>query len=500
VRRSVLLAAAIALTAAPTLLLATPAPALAAGVSNPTVEGPITGGVRDYPWNSSVFPLAGDGFDYEEAEYFYGGTATDLTDSSTSEFKSRMVVRRPKDAADFNGIVLFDWMNVTNQQGFEFNWWPTAHEYLMQEGYMHVAVSAQRAGVTYVQTWDPTRYATLSHPGDDWAKDIFSQAMQSLREPGSNGAPVVDPTGGLDVKYVVAGGVSQSAGQLTAFINQGYNRGVVDAYNIERNTADTFEDFSVLIFELNEENALSGPQEADQDNYVVWEEAGASHETNWWWDYRQAHVARDQAGTSAGPDPVNAGCQGVNEARVDQSVRAMLHHTQAYLEDGTAPPSAPRVERVGDTEEIVRDDDGNALGGLRHSFIEVPIGSHTGEGCVFWGNSTYWTDARVGEQYPTRAEYVAAVTKWSDYEVAQGWLLAQDRDANVAAADALTGPWPGEGSGAPDPGDSGSDSSGGADAADDATTVQGKSLANTGGGFAVFAMLALGAGRALRRR
>src|SRR5207253_1607338 len=51
----------------------------ASAVPNPLVQGPIGGGVHGYPWNMSLFPLRGPGYDYTENEYFYSGTATDLT-------------------------------------------------------------------------------------------------------------------------------------------------------------------------------------------------------------------------------------------------------------------------------------------------------------------------------------------------------------------------------------------------------------------------------------
>jgi hypothetical protein len=50
-----------------------------ASVPNPLVQGPIEGGVRGYPWNHSLFALMGPGYAYTENEYFFGGTATDLT-------------------------------------------------------------------------------------------------------------------------------------------------------------------------------------------------------------------------------------------------------------------------------------------------------------------------------------------------------------------------------------------------------------------------------------
>ena len=52
-------------------------------------------------------------------------------------------------------------------------------------------MSAQLAGICCgnrsLKTWDPQRYGPLLHPGDDFSYDIFSQAIEALRDPAHNG-------------------------------------------------------------------------------------------------------------------------------------------------------------------------------------------------------------------------------------------------------------------------------------------------------------------------
>src|SRR3954447_7947338 len=195
-----------------------------AAVPNPAVEGPVDGGLRGYPWNHSLFDLRGPGYDYTEDEYFYGGTATDLATGATAPYKSRMLVRLPRDKRDFNGTVIVEWLNVTGQSDFETAW-PVEAEFLMRHGIGYVGVSAQLAGVccgpTTLKGWDPQRYATLVHPSDTFAADIFSQALEALRDGTHNGTTIlapkqVDPMQGIAVKHLVATGAPQSASQLTS--------------------------------------------------------------------------------------------------------------------------------------------------------------------------------------------------------------------------------------------------------------------------------------------
>jgi hypothetical protein len=65
--------------------------------------------------------------------------------------------------------------------------------------------------------WDPNRYGTLRHPGDDFSFDIFSQAARVVA-PGRD-ISGVDPMGGLPVVRSLASGGSQSAMRLHAYCN-----------------------------------------------------------------------------------------------------------------------------------------------------------------------------------------------------------------------------------------------------------------------------------------
>lgn len=411
-------------------LAALVAPAAHAQVASPEVEGPVEGGVRGYPWNHSLHPLDG----YSEKEFFFSGQATNLAAGRSAPYTSRMLVRRPEDPAAFNGTVVVEWLNVTGQNDLE-TVWPPAGEYLMEQGAAYVGVSAQLAGVcclpTTLKLWDPVRYAPLLHPGDDFSYDIFSQAIEALHAPSGT-----DPLDGLRPEHVAATGASQSASRLTSFINGGYTRGGIDVFNITRG-GGPFEDFSTPIFQLNEEGLED--HHPDSDSYVLWEEAGTAHAPTPWWDYIWREIQRDHAAGLPAPDPLDAACS-VNRGSVDYSSRALAFWTQRFLEDGTLPPPAPRIERDA-SGEPVRDEHGLAVGGLRHPFVEVPVAYNSAEGCPLWGTHRSWSSAKIRSLYPTHDEYVQRVAAWAGHEVAQGWLLPQDRDDVVAKAQAFDAPW-----------------------------------------------------------
>jgi Alpha/beta hydrolase domain len=283
-------------------------------------------------------------------------------------------------------------------------------------------------GPLSLKGWDPQRYASLLHPGDDFSFDIFSQAIQALRSGGVGTRP----------RHVVATGASQSASRLTRYINEGYTRGGVDVFNITRG-GGPYEDFSVPIFQLNEEGL--DEHHPDSSRYRLWEEAGTAHAPKVWWDYVW-RMQTEHAGAGGAPDGVDAACS-VNRGSTDYSARALAYWTQRYLEDGRLPPSVPRIERDA-AGEPVRDEHGLAKGGLRHPFVQVPVAFNTGEQCPLFGKHEPWSNEKIRSLYRSHCEYVTKVRAWADHEVKQGWLLPQDREDAVTKAIAFAEPWPGE--------------------------------------------------------
>ena len=156
------------------------------------VTGPISGGKHGWPFSLPMAELGSRG--YVAEEFFLDGTATayeaepgtqfgldgkwEVRPSRTAPYRTRILVVRPTDAERFNGIVHVNWQNVT--AGFEIG---TADSDQLLDGFAWVGVSAQRAGIegfpgvetVALRGWDPDRYGTLEHPGDDFSFDIFTK-------------------------------------------------------------------------------------------------------------------------------------------------------------------------------------------------------------------------------------------------------------------------------------------------------------------------------------
>lgn len=425
--------------------------------ANPVVEGPVgTLGTHGRPWNASLFDLTAYG--YVEEEFFLSGVSQRL-DGDEAPYRTRMLVRRPTDPEKFNGTAIVEWLNVTLGADLE-TVWPTAWRKLIDDGYLYAAVTVQQVGMCCgpmsLQVWDPTRYGSLVHPGGDYAfmqpaddhnPDIFRQAVRALRSPRDNpsgdAGPSADPTGGLEVRAVVATGNSQSAGRLMSYINLGYDDAdpVIDAFVLGRSRFRLDVDRganSAPVFLVTEEGLPPSPP--DDDRLVVWEEAGTAHGPQVLWDYLTPMLERD-----TGSGPVAAPGCAYNRGSADFTARAMLDATQRYLRTGILPPRAPRIERGADGG-VLRDADGLVRGGLRQPFIDVPVSYNSAErepGCnnLLQGIHRPWPASKIRQRYPDHDTYLRRITESADRLHRDGFLTEADRLGVIGTARAFRGPW-----------------------------------------------------------
>ena len=176
--------------------------------ASPTVSGPVTGG-NGVPvlFGHTTFDLASVG--YSQSELFLEGTAHTYTrtsplttdgrwsvePSSPAAYTTRMVVNRPISKRDFNGTVIVEWLNVSGGADASPDW-IHMHAELIRDGYAWVGVSAQAMGLNALKApplGDPVRYASLSHPGDSYSYDMFSQAGRAVRDDAATVLGGLDP-------------------------------------------------------------------------------------------------------------------------------------------------------------------------------------------------------------------------------------------------------------------------------------------------------------------
>jgi hypothetical protein len=105
-----------------------------------------------------------------------------------------------------------------------------------------------------------------------------------------------------------------------------------------------------------------------------------------------------------------------------------------WAEDDVAPPKAPRIElaTLDDVSVTENDEHGNALGGVRSPFVDVPLfryAVHTGPGpfCILSGNETSLGAEVLERLYGDEDGYMEAFTASLDETIDAGFLLQLDR-------------------------------------------------------------------------
>lgn len=404
-------------------------------------------------------------YGYVEEEYLVSGTARTFTEEpTTATYTTRIIVRRPEQRRDFNGTLVVEWNNVTAQHDQTPDWfWLRPH--IVREGYAYVIVSAQRAGhccaPLSLQVADPLRYRDLDHPGDDYSFDIFSQAATAVADPGD-----VDPMGGMRVRQVLAAGHSQSANRLHGYVTGVQpHSGVFDGFLVDGGGSKSFPaEPEVPVLHVLEEFGFTPAEPDVSDNYRLWEVAGAAHAD--YWILRQQFDAPervaprqpqhgrawgdavDEIAGNYGTDlePRQLTCLGGgNMFPKRYAVAAALHHLDRWARSGRPAPQVPRVE-FDDRGAVVRDEHGNAVGGLRLPPIDVPVASYLGDVCGLFGATVPLDPATLHELYPTHDDYVAQLREATDRAVEKGVLLPADAEDLLRRAEASSIPVQGVGS------------------------------------------------------
>ena len=451
-------------------------------VPEPSVEAPPDEG--DIALISTFFDFAEVGFVQEE--FFLSGTASSFTNlnelgtdgrweaepAATADYKTRVVVYRPENEADFSGTVIVEWLNVT--QGFDVPvGWGVGHVEALRDGHAWVNVSAQLVGIEGVEDAplplalkiaNPERYGSLLHPGDSFSYDMFTQVSAAVRNTGGNSI-----VGGFTAEVLIAGGESQSASRLLTYINAiqplygAYDAFLIDSrYNssqplsqepeadIPAPEAVTFRDdlpFPVINLQAETDVIPLGAvdeRQPDSDYFRLWEVAGIAHNDNY-----QLVSGRNDIGV--GPEFAlvveNTSILGVfeceepiNSGAYPWVYMAAMEGLEQWVRDDTPASEAPRLDVLDDDSDYLYDDNGNVTGGLRTPYVDAPAARLSGAlnegspGCRLSGTTELFDAATMATLYVDRQGYVDAVDAATQTALDARFLLEPDAERIRAAA------------------------------------------------------------------
>jgi hypothetical protein len=442
-------------------------------ITAPSVGTPMSAtsmSMADYGYQESEFFLKGEANRYRIVDKMQDAELID----EGNPYTTRVLVRRPTDAAKFNGTVIVEWLNVTLDQDVDFVFGAT-RELLVRAGYAWVGVSAQRNGISAMKKWNPERYEALdvnasnidpldgsevdpANPlimavgGDVLAWDIYTQVAELAKTDSKM-------LGGLKADKVISASESQSTLKVSTYYNtiQPLEH-AYDGYIFYDRSDELRTDLDAKTIAIGTEifTALMGyaPQN-DNDHQRWWEINGASHFS---YDEIQNYVDpfmkrdgafRDEQGNALNLTErtrINGPCKpATTYSRVPNGdvLKAALYSLNVWVDEGAAPATTPRFVIDGQNPpQYVRDANGQVLGGIRTAAQDAPMSKNAGIGSGTWfcgpsGNHVDFTMEEMKQRYGSHEAYVAKVKAIVDANVRDGVILPEEAQRTVQEAEAL---------------------------------------------------------------
>jgi hypothetical protein len=427
----------------------------------PTIAAKITGPVAVTAQSGEPFrglneqPVAGPGlplpvlqpFGYIEEEYFVSGTV------DGKPYTTSLLVRKPKDASKFTGVVAVETLHAQGAIPF----WGL-RDVLMPVGHGWVMIGSQRSALeTFIKKSNPSRYSTLDipaaagampanpmapNPQDAISQDILSQVGALLKSNASNG-----PFVGMTVKTLIMGGSSQTGMTTLRYIQESHAKArlsdgkpIYDGYlPMEAFAAGPITGGDAAVIHVVGEGdfglfrsfsrdmafTIRSDSDAPNDRFREYEFPAASHVPT-------RGIADPKVIFATLSNVMNAG-EHLSQFPSAPFYRATFVNLVNWITKGAVPPRAAPIETA--NGEIVRDEYGNAKGGVRTPYVDVPRVRYTASAPTEDPKNVVRRMIGLQESIPTdqlhrlyksRADYLKRFDHEIDRLVSEHWLLAHD--------------------------------------------------------------------------
>jgi hypothetical protein len=419
---------------------------------------------------------------YREDEYVVRGTADlfahdadwrPVVHRAAVPFVTRILVRRPADAAAATGSVVIEPLHPSGDMASA---WPRTGRMLTREGWSWVGVTQDVAGLAATKAGDPERYGELDIPEAGLGFDIVAQVASWLW----TGA-----VEGLVLDHLFMTGASYTGTFQRVFLGEGFHARArrpdggpaVEGYLIQISSggfelggyhplssasgrppldhpARVIQPRDVPVIELLSENeaetnlaARRDDSDAPGDHYRLYEVPGT------------CHMSRGESRRSTLPPTVEE----PSTFPMYALAGGALDNLRRWAVEGQAPPRAPRIELLPDADAgphgevpgslpCARDEHGNALGGVRMPEVDVPVASYYPHSTLrepamagppgrrplplgsLMGAMTPFAPDKLRELYGTPEAYREAYARRTAELVAERWILPGDADRMLAQA------------------------------------------------------------------
>jgi len=460
-------------------------------VTIPMVTGPLAVTAESYPLMAAdriQEPVDLAKADYVEEEFIVSGYAnvygrdeqgSVAIKTSAAPYATRILVRRPRDAAQFSGNVIVEPVIEARNYDWAFIW-ALSYEYFMEHGDVFVGVTHMPQQIDALKKFNPERYAALSFANPNPAETCGPQNTTSASEEGlhwdvysqvgallKSGA-AAGPLAGFDDEELYMASHHGHAGTYAATIHalarlengapvyDGYLLGSSDV-TMRLSRCDTappagdprqiVRNVDVPVIRVVPQGEVLGTlatrrSDSDDasDHYRLYEIPGAPRMDKIY--FQHLPIVEDQlkAGepVSNGKWPYNYKCTPDIDLLDFPIKRYVIDGAFANLDrwvrNGTPPPRAERlaVKNPGTPDAAFETDEfGNAKGGVRHTYVEVPVARYSGNSpgqCGSIAMKVPFDWATLQDVYQTPKDYATRVAASLDELVTQRWFTEADAE------------------------------------------------------------------------
>ena len=396
------------------------AAAIAATAPMPTVSDPVTSPGMMYPNPAvSIVPTAVkvEDFQYITEEYFLSGTA------AGAPYTTRIIIRRPQNPTGFSGTIVAEAQHAGGRS-LIFEW---SRVSILTRNHIFAEIVHSPNNIQQLKTFNAERYASLSIAMGQ-TNEIIAQFGRWLK---AGKGPLAE----YNVRRVTLMGTSASSQTVRNYLGvhaemrMPDGKPIFDGYLLTSTLGNTplpIVDVPIVQMPTQTEVAMyaaqgNGYRRADSDvpgnRFRLYEVAGMPHNNS-----------RENPGFLNDPCTLP-----VTDFPAGAFTALGLNYLIAWIADGKAPPHAPPI--AVENNAVALDEFGNAKGGVRNVFVDVPLASNgvLGKGktqsqdrlCQLGGTKVPLPDATLKKLYKSGADYQDRVNKRLDALVKEGWYLPE---------------------------------------------------------------------------
>jgi hypothetical protein len=394
--------------------------ALVTTPSVPSVTGPVTMPGMMYPNPPvSIVPAAVkvEDFPYATEEFFVSGTA------AGAPYMTRIIIRRPMDAKSFSGTVIGEAMHAGGRS-LIFEW---SRVSILTRHHVFAEIVHSPAQIQMLKTFNAERYAALGITMGQ-SNEIIAQVGRLLK---SGSVPLA----GYSVKRITLMGTSASSATVRNYLGVHADLRmpdggpIFDGYLLTSTLGNTplpVVDVPMIQMPTQTEVTMYAAQgngyrrpdsDAPGNRFRLYEVAGMPHNNS-----------RDNPGFLNDPCTLP-----VTDFPAGAFTALGLNDLVDWIATGKTPQHAPPI--VVENNAVMVDEYGNAKGGVRNVYVDVPVASNgvLGKGktpaqdrlCQLGGTKVMLPDATLAKLYKNTDGYQKRVNARLKDLVKAGWFLPE---------------------------------------------------------------------------